>query len=84
MSKFNKLIDKARNSSENITFDELRYLFENCGFINRGQEGSHVVYKYRGTPAVSYSIQCGKSGKAKAYQVKWLIDWFDENNNNQQ
>jgi hypothetical protein len=80
MSKFNKLIDKARNSSQNITFIELCYLFEKCEFVNRGQEGSHVLYKYSGTPAVSYPIQSGASGKAKVYQVDWLIDWFDENN----
>jgi len=80
MSKKEKLIEKARQSPQNIAFDELKNLFQYSGFENKGQDGtSHVVYRLKYPPHTMYPIQCGKCGKAKEYQVNWLIDWIDEN-----
>jgi len=78
MSQIEKLIHKAYHSPQNLTFEELCLLFEHFGFIARSSRGSHVVYKRRDPPAATYSIQRGKCGKAKSYQVEWLINWIDE------
>lgn len=80
MGRADKLIEKARSSPQNITFDELCLLFEQSGFVRRKSKGSsHVIYKQAKTPCKMYSIQCGPNGKAKGYQVKWLLDWIDSN-----
>ena len=81
MSKIEKLILKAGNSPQNITFDELCSLFEHYGFKARKSGGgsSHVVYKRREPPSGMCSVQCGSCGKAKEYQVRWLLNWIDEN-----
>lgn len=78
MSKIKKLIIKAGNSPKNITFDELCKLFEHYGFIVRSQEGSHIIYKHPDTGHL-YPVQNGSCGKAKEYQVNYLIDWIDDN-----
>ena len=79
MEKADKLIEKARSSPQNITFDELCFLFENFGFVKRGQKGSHLKYKQTQAPCISYVIQRETKGKAKGYQVKWLLNWVDSN-----
>ena len=85
MSKIEKLIQKAFNSPQNITFEELCHLFEYYGFQVRRQGGgsSHIIYKRDEPPIGMCSLQCGKCGKAKKYQVTWLTDWIDENTDKQ-
>jgi len=41
--------------------------------------GSHIIYKLEG-PFYLLSIQKAWDGKAKAYQVRQLIDFIEENN----
>jgi hypothetical protein len=41
-------------------------------------EGSHYIFKMR-TPFFLFSVQKIKDGKAKAYQVRQLIDFIEEN-----
>lgn len=79
MSQIKKLIQKAHESPQNLTFDELCSLFKHYGFMERKSGGSHVAYKRKDPPATTYTIQCGKCGKAKIYQLEWLINWIEEN-----
>jgi predicted RNA binding protein YcfA (HicA-like mRNA interferase family) len=81
MGKADKLIEKAKLSPKNITFEELCLLFEHSGFVKRKGKGSHIVYKQTKAPCTMYTIQCGPNGKAMSYQVKWLLHWIESNVN---
>lgn len=77
MSRCEKLVAKARKSPKNITFSELRSLAECIGFQFARSKGSHFIYKLPGAQRV-ISIQEGKNGKAKPYQVKQLLREIDQ------
>jgi hypothetical protein len=76
MPKCEKLLERARNSPENITFHELRQLAECFGFTRSRTKGSHHIYKLPGYPEI-VNIQEGRNGKAKPYQVKQVVDHID-------
>lgn len=48
------------------------------GMILDRKSGSHLIYKLE-NPFFLLSIQTMKDGKAKAYQVRQLIDFIEEN-----
>ena len=75
MSKCDKLLEKARNSSNNLSFTELCYLAECNGFEYKRTTGSHVIYEHPKLLAENnrnLNFQ-NVNGKAKSYQVKQLI-----------
>ncbi len=75
MSKCDKLLEKAKNSINNFSFDEICQLAECYGFQFQRQSSSHVIYEH---PALSIeqnrllNFQNFK-GKAKPYQVRQLL-----------
>ena len=81
MGKKDKLFKKARDSSENLTFNELCYLAEHAGFEFRNQTGSHKIYKH---PVIkkTMNFQPDKKDKSKAkkYQTKQLITIIEDFN----
>jgi len=76
MSRRDKLLEKAISSPSNLRFDEVCSLAEEFGFIHRGGKGSHRIYKRAGVSRPMNFQNDG--GKAKAYQVKQLLEVLRE------
>lgn len=72
MSRCSKLLDKAKASPSNLTFTELQRLVECYGFEFARSRGSHFNYRRPKGKGV-LSIQRGKNGEAKEYQVKQVL-----------
>ena len=73
MSSLPKILEKMRSAPQNVRYTELAKVCEHYFGEPRRQGPSHAVYKtpWQGDPRVN--IQCGKDGKAKAYQVKQVL-----------
>ena len=73
MSSIPKILEKMRAAPQNVRYTELAKVCESYFGEPRQQGTSHAVYKtpWQGDPRVN--IQCGKDGKAKAYQVKQVL-----------
>jgi predicted RNA binding protein YcfA (HicA-like mRNA interferase family) len=71
MSNADGLLEKARNSPNNIKFDELCSLAESFGYVFKRQNGSHQVYAHPDSGSIM-NFQSDK-GKAKPYQVRQLL-----------
>lgn len=78
MSRCTKLLEKARESPTNITVSELRRLAECYGFILARTRGSHFNYKVPFRKQ-TLSLQDGRDGKAKRYQVQQVLELIAEN-----
>ena len=73
----NELLETARNNPAGLRFSELQKLCECAGMSLDRVKGSHHIYK-RGNPSFTLSIQSMQDGKAKAYQVRELVDFIDD------
>ena len=76
MGTADKLIIKAKNSPQNLRFEEFCRLCEIFGMKPRKVSSGHFIYKYKGSPSYTQSIQ-NVNGKAKPYQVKQLLTWAE-------
>ncbi|GAB5518806.1 MAG: hypothetical protein RhofKO_10570 [Rhodothermales bacterium] len=72
MARCDKIEAKAERAANSLSFDDLCYLAECYGFVLRRQSGSHRIYKKAGHPVLS--LQPRKDGKAKAYQVRQVLE----------
>lgn len=75
MDKCGRLLEKARNWTNNLSFSEVCYLAECHGFAYKRTNGSHVIYEHPSLPAQNnrnLNFQ-NVNGKAKAYQVRQLL-----------
>ncbi|MGO9370702.1 MAG: type II toxin-antitoxin system HicA family toxin [Syntrophobacteraceae bacterium] len=81
MSKDPKLYQKALNSPQNLTFEEVCRLAESVGYVLRDRTrsgSSHRVYTH---PSVRGIMNFQSyHGKAKPYQVRQLLDKIVEHN----
>ena len=78
MSKWQKLLDKMRQSAGSIRFDELARVCDHY-FGNPRQAGtSHRIYRtpWQGDPRIN--IQRTKNGKVKHYQVMQVLEAIDK------
>ncbi len=76
MSKKDKLWQKAKNSPENLIFDEFETLLGQCKWQFSHQKASHRLwYSPEGQPL---PIQPPKDGKAKPYQVQQFFNYHQE------
>lgn len=76
MTKREKLWQKAKQSPQNLTFDEFETLLQQTGWIFSRQKGSHRLwYSPKSQPL---PIQPRKDGKAKPYQVQQFITYTEE------
>lgn len=78
MGGIEKIEDKIRKSTQNVSFSDLLKICEHYfGAARTGQGGSHTVFKtpWQGNPRIN--IQ-DKNGKAKPYQVKQVIEAIDK------
>jgi len=78
MSKIEKLVAGMRENPVNARFSDLVKVCEHYFGTARQKGTSHHVYKtpWPGDPRVN--IQKGKSGKAKAYQVRQVLAAIDK------
>ena len=78
MSKIEELVAKLRESPVNVRFSDLVKICDHYFGLARQKGTSHCVYKtpWPGDPRVN--IQKGKSGKAKAYQVRQVLAAIDK------
>ena len=74
-----ELFEKAKNNPRGLRFDEVKRLCKCIGMRRDRVKGSHFIYKMD-EPFFLLSIQRMKDGKAKAYQVRLLFDFIEENN----
>ena len=72
MTKREKLWRKAKESPQNLTFDEFETLLKQFEWTLKRQRGSHRLWE---SPIGQLlPIQPRKDGKAKSYQVQQFID----------
>ncbi len=78
MSKWQKLLDRIRNNTGNVRFDELVKVCDHYFGEPRQTSGSHRVYRtpWQGDPRIN--IQNSKGGKAKQYQVIQVLEAIDK------
>jgi hypothetical protein len=78
LSKKDKLVLKALNNPYGLHFTELQSLCEIAEmWIDRSNGTSHFIY-IRENPKKTISIQRGKNGEAKFYQVKQVLSILEE------
>jgi len=75
MGKQEKLLQKARNNLNGLSFTDFVTLMKRCDWELDHQTGSHQIWyspkQYR------ISVQ-NRSSKAKGYQVKQFLTQYDE------
>jgi hypothetical protein len=75
VSRPRKLLEKARQNPAGLRFEEADTLARRLGFRHRRTSGSHHIYARDGIPELVNLQDVG--GKAKAYQVRQLLDLVD-------
>jgi predicted RNA binding protein YcfA (HicA-like mRNA interferase family) len=76
VGKRDDIVNKARASTSNVRFTELRWLAESLGFILKRVKGSHHIFANPDTHDV-LNLQPEANGKAKSYQVKQVLQMYD-------
>ena len=78
MTQREKLLHKAINNPRGLSFEDFQSLLRAARWIFDHQRGSHQIW-YSPT-GHRLSIQTGRDGKAKTYQVEQFIkQWEIEN-----
>lgn len=75
MNKQEKLLNKALNDQYDLTFKEFKVLLESQGWKYVKSRGSHEKWK---SPCGKTLMIQNLKGKAKAYQVKQFIGYYEE------
>ena len=73
------LYEKAKENPKGLRFSELKTLCECIGLKCERIKGSHFIFR-RDDPFFLISIQKMKDGMAKPYQVRQLLNFFEEYN----
>jgi predicted RNA binding protein YcfA (HicA-like mRNA interferase family) len=76
--QFQKLLARAVASPAGLRFGELQRFCELAGMELVRKKGSHYIYRCSEPPHRLLSIQEGRDGKAKPYQVRQLLDIIEE------
>lgn len=79
MTKRDKLIDKALNNPRGLSFRDFQQLLRGANWTFDHQRGSHQIW-YSPIGGHRLSIQEGRDGKAKGYQVEQFITQFRSEN----
>jgi len=78
MTKRDKLIDKALNNPKGLSFQDFQQLLRGANWTFDHQRGSHQIWY---SPiGHRLSIQEGRDGKVKGYQVEQFITQFRSEN----
>lgn len=82
MSKYDKLLAKARRNPKGFRFDELLALLRASGFVKQESPGSsHQKWSHpdiSDAMVKSLIVQPAKDGSAHPYQVKKLLEVIDD------
>lgn len=79
-----KLLEQALNNPANVWFEDALKLAEQMGWREVGGSGSHRVFRHPKARLLRerfprpLNLQKGRDGKAKAYQVKQLLEMAKE------
>ncbi len=82
MNKKQRLYDSAKKNPGGVKFTSLEKLATYVGFHLNRTRGSHKQYKKLDNPKCLISFQPDKKNRsmAKAYQVRELVNFIEENN----
>jgi hypothetical protein len=75
-----QLLARARENPASVTFDEARSLAQQLGWERTRINGSHHIFRHplgqkiRDRYPQPLNLQEGKSGDAKPYQVRQMLD----------
>ncbi len=75
MTKKEKLLKKAQNNPNGISFTDFVTLMEQAGWELDHQSGSHQIWYSKNGYRISVQ---NRNGKAKGYQVKQFLTALDE------
>jgi hypothetical protein len=78
MSRCSDLLHKAKQNPEGLRFVDLCKLAECHGWVFAREKGSHRLYT-RPAAQRPMNFQEGENRIAKAYQVRQLLNWIEEN-----
>lgn len=78
MTKHKKLLSRAMNNPKDISFGEFQTLLRQAGWTFDHQKGSHQIWY--STKRYRLSIQEGKGGKAKGYQIEQFLMRYEVEN----
>ncbi len=78
LRRCSELLGKARLNPAGLRFADLCRLAECHGWRFARQKGAHRLYVRLGAQR-PMNFQVGDKGAAKAYQVRQLLNWIDEN-----
>jgi len=70
MSKQEKLLIKAKNNPDGLSFADLQTLMMRCGWVHDHQSGSHQIWY---SPKLYRISVQNRNGKAKGYQVRQFL-----------
>jgi predicted RNA binding protein YcfA (HicA-like mRNA interferase family) len=76
MTKRNKLWQKAKESPQNLSFDEFETLLRQSNWTLERQKGSHRLWISQ--KGQTLPIQPRKDGKAKPYQIQQFFIYQEE------
>ena len=78
MTKREKLLIRAMSNPKGLSFSEFQTLLRQTGWTLDHQKGSHQIW-YSPT-GYRLSVQEGRSGKAKGYQVEQFLRQYEVEN----
>ena len=73
------ILDRARRAPASLAFRELCRLVESAGYQLARIQGSHRIYVHENRPDLPLINLQGRSGKAKPYQVRQVLQIVDDN-----
>ncbi len=85
MTKREKLLRKAQNNPQGLSFREFKTLLNQFGWVEDHQTGSHSIWyntEWQSINFVRLTIQ-NKNGMAKGYQVKQFLTLYEEEHKNE-
>ncbi len=80
MTKSEKLLIKAKNNPDGLSFADFQTLMTRSGWVIDHQSGSHQIWYSPTTYRISVQ---NRNGKAKGYQVKQFLLRLEEESKNE-
>lgn len=74
-----RVLEKILAGSRNIRFEEACRLAKGLGFELDRTRGSHHIFMHSEVPGLRLNLQPDKSGQAKMYQIRQLLDAMETN-----
>jgi len=75
MSNKDRLLETARRNPNGLRFGDFQTMLKKCGWTFDHQTGSHCIWYSPQRNRIS--IQEGRDGKAKGYQVRQFLEQYE-------